>query len=129
MTGVSEYATKEISPTMAAFADYLIAEVYGGELPEGLDEVTFRKAVALGGSLRTPFQKSNFWKNDPRNYLANVEANREAKAIERAAKAKDAAAKAVARAAKLEADAKEAAKVARAKAAALVAKAADADAA
>lgn len=120
---LAEYATKNISDTMEAFADFVIAEVYGGELPEGVDEETLRKGIALGGSLRTPFQKSEFWKNDSRNYLANVEANRAAKTAEKAARAKDAAAKAVARAAKLEADAKAATEAAKAKAAALVAKA------
>jgi aspartyl-tRNA synthetase len=120
------YAAKEISPTMDAFADFLIEEVYGGELPKDFDEVTFRKAVALGGSTRGYFQKSKMWLNDPRNYLANVEANRAAKTAERAAKAKDAAAKAIARAAKLEADAEAAKEAAKAKADALAAKVADA---
>jgi hypothetical protein len=126
MIDMTKYASDGISDTMAAFADYLIAEVYGGELPKGMDEATFRKAVALGGSTRGYFQKSEAWKNDPRNYLANVEANRERKAIEAAAKAKDAAAKAVARAKALEAKATEAAKAAAAKAKALEAKAAEA---
>jgi hypothetical protein len=108
---------------MDAFGDWLIAEVFGGELPEGIDEASFRRGVALGGSTRGYFQKSEAWKNDPRNYLANVEANREKKAAERAERARNAATKAVERAKKLEADAKEAAKAAKAKADALAAKA------
>jgi hypothetical protein len=76
------YATSEITPTMAAFADFVIAEVYGGTLPKGVKEDDFRRAIALGGSLRTPFQKSTMWQNDDRNYLANVDARRAAKAAE-----------------------------------------------
>lgn len=114
-----EYATKEISATMEAFADFVIAEVYGGNLPKGVDEATLRKGIALGGSLRTPFQKSDFWKGDPRNYLANVEANRERKANERAERAKEQAAKAVARANELAEKAKVASEAAAAKAKAL----------
>ena len=123
------YATKEISPTMAAFADFLIEEVYGGNLPKDFDEATFRKAVALGGSTRGYFQKSSRWQSDPRNYLANVEANRATKTAERAAKAKESAEKAIARAAKLEADAKAATEAAKAKAEELAAKVAEAEAA
>ena len=103
---MTEYAGATATPTMEAFADYLIAEVFEGKLPKGVDEASFRKGVALGGSLRTPFQKSEFWKADPRNYLANVEANRAAKAAEKAEKAKIAAEKAKARADKAIADAK-----------------------
>ena len=33
MTTMQNYATAEITPTMAAFADWLIDEVFGGELP------------------------------------------------------------------------------------------------
>lgn len=117
------YASKTVSPTMAAFADFILAEVYGGELPKGLDPVTFARSVALGGSLRQQFQKSDFWKNDSRNYLANVEAGREAKAIEKAAKAKEALVKATERAKAAEAAAKAAATKAAAKAAELAAKA------
>jgi hypothetical protein len=115
----TSYASKTISPTLEAFADWAIAEVYGGQLPEGLDEDTFRRAIALGGSTRGYFQKSEWWKNDSRNYLANVEANRERKAIEKAAKAKEAAAKAVARAKDLADKAKAASEAAAAKAKAL----------
>jgi GTP:adenosylcobinamide-phosphate guanylyltransferase len=120
---MKDYAGKTISPTMEAFADFLIAEVYGGELPEGMDEATFRRAVMLGGSTRGYFQKSEAWKADSRNYLANVEANREAKAAEKAARAKEQAAKAVAKAKELEAKLAEATKAAKAKAAKLAAEA------
>jgi membrane protein involved in colicin uptake len=78
-------ATKEITPTMAAFADWLKAET-------GVD--VDARSVALAGSLRMDFQKSEFWKNDERNYLSNVEANRATKAIEAAEKAQNAAKKA-----------------------------------
>lgn len=97
------YATKAATPTMEAFADFLIAEVYGGTLPDGLDEATFRKGVALGGSLRMPFQASETWKKDPRNYLANVDARRAEKAAEALRKAEAAKAKVAARIAKAEA--------------------------
>lgn len=121
-----DYATRETTPTMKAFGDWILAEVYGGELPENLDPVTFYRSVALGGSLRMDFQKSDFWRNDERNYLANVESNREAKAIQAAAKAKETARKAVERAKAAEAKAVEAAKAAKAKAEALAAKAEEA---
>jgi hypothetical protein len=90
MKDVTGYATAEVTPTMAAFADYLIAEVFGGTLPKGMHEATFRKAVALGGSTRGYFQKSEFWQNDSRNYLANVEKNRAAKIAESIRKAEEA---------------------------------------
>ncbi len=94
MKDLAKLANADATPTMEAFADFLIAEVFGGTLPKGMDLASFRKGVALGGSTRMDFQKSEAWKNDPRNYLANVEANRAAKAEERAAKAKDARVKA-----------------------------------
>jgi hypothetical protein len=100
MKDVTGYATREISPTMEAFADYLVSEVFGGTLPDGIDEVAFRKGVALGGSTRGYFQASEYWKDDRRNYLANVEKNAAKKAEERAAKAKAARAKAEEREAK-----------------------------
>jgi hypothetical protein len=74
------YATAKPTDTMVAFGDWLIAEVYGGTLPKGVDEKSFRAGVALGGSTRGYFQKSDAWKNDPRNYLANVDARRAEKA-------------------------------------------------
>jgi hypothetical protein len=61
------YADKDITPTMDAFADFLIEEVYEGELPPDMDEESFRKGVALGGSVRMDFQRSSFWAEDPRN--------------------------------------------------------------
>jgi hypothetical protein len=85
---------------MEAFADFLIAEVYGGTLPKGVSEASFRTGVALGGSTRGYVQASEAWKSDPRNYLANVEANRATKAAERAERAKVAAKKAAEREAK-----------------------------
>jgi hypothetical protein len=97
MSEYASYATKEISDVMAAFADWQIAEVFGGKLPEGVDEASFRKGVALGGSLRGYFQKSEAWKSDKRNYLANVEARRVERETARVAAAKAAAVKAAAR--------------------------------
>src|SRR5690349_6577980 len=82
---------------MEAFADFLIAEVFGGTLPDGVDVDSFRRGVALGGSTRGYFQASDAWKSDPRNYLANVEANRAVKAEAALERARNAAAKAKAR--------------------------------
>lgn len=122
MKDVSGYATREISPTMEAFADYLIAEVYGGTLPAEIDEVAFRKGVALGGSTRGYFQASERWKSDPRNYLANVDSRREAKAEEAKAKAEEAIRKANERAAKATAALEEIRAKAEAKAAEIAAR-------
>ena len=97
MKDLTRYATSATSPTMEAFADYLIAEVYGGTLPADFDAESFRKGVALGGSTRGYFQASDEWKSDERNYLANVDSRRLAKAEERANAAKAAKAKAEAR--------------------------------
>jgi len=115
-TEYAAYATKATSPTMTAFADWLIAEVFGGKLPEGVDEASFRKGVALGGSTRGYFQKSEAWKADSRNYLANVESRRAERDAERAAKAEAALAKAVERAKATKAAAVASAKAAAAKA-------------
>jgi hypothetical protein len=115
----ARYGTDAISPTMEAFADFLIAEVYGGELPADLDEATFRRAVSLGGSTRMYFQKSEAWKNDSRNYLANVERNRAAKLAEKTERAAETARKAAERAEALRAKLAEAVEAAEAKAAAL----------
>ena len=90
---LTRYATAKPTATMEAFADFLIAEVFGGKLPKGVDEVSFRTGVALGGSTRMDFQRSETWKADPRNYLANVDARREAKAREALEKAEAAKAK------------------------------------
>ena len=118
---LTRYATAEPTPTMEAFADFLIAEVFGGELPDGIEEVAFRTGVALGGSTRNYFQASDAWKSDPRNYLANVEANRAAKAEAALDRAKAAAAKAKAREAAALAKLEAAVEAAKAKAAALAA--------
>jgi hypothetical protein len=67
------YADKQITPTMEAFADFLIDEVYDGELPDEMDEDTFRRGVALGGSIRMDFQRSDFWAGDSRNRKNRVE--------------------------------------------------------
>src|SRR5215472_7364320 len=107
-TEYAAYATKATSPTMTAFADWLI--------PEGVDEASFRKGVALGGSTRGYFQKSEAWKADSRNYLANVESRRAERDAERAAKAEAALAKAVERAKATKAAAVASAKAAAAKA-------------
>jgi hypothetical protein len=114
MTDMTRYASAAVSPTMDAFADFLIAEVFGGKLPKDLDPATFRRAVALGGSTRMHFQKSEMWKSDPRNYLDNVEKNRAEKAREQLRKAEEADKKRADRLAALrakvaEAEAKEAA--------------------
>ncbi|HEV2698976.1 MAG TPA: hypothetical protein VGU90_13345 [Terriglobales bacterium] len=61
------YADKQITPTMEAFADWLIDEVFEGDMPRGFDEDSFRKGVALGGSTRMDFQRSTFWAEDDRN--------------------------------------------------------------
>jgi hypothetical protein len=94
MKNLASLANADATPTMEAFADFLIAEVFGGTLPKGMDLASFRKGVALGGSTRMDFQKSEAWKSDARNYLANVEANRAKVAEERVAKATAAKAKA-----------------------------------
>ena len=94
---LTKYANAAPSTTMEAFADYLIAKVYGGALPDGIEEVAFRKGVALGGSTRGYFQASPEWKADDRNYLANVGANAEKRATEKADRARIAREKAVAR--------------------------------
>lgn len=60
------YADKDITPTMEAFADFLIDEVFEGDISD-YDEESFRKGVALGGSVRMDFQRSQFWADDPRN--------------------------------------------------------------
>ena len=112
-----EYATKEITPTMEAFAEWLTKET-GYKVDA--------RTVALAGSLRSDFQASEFWKADARNYKANIEANREAKAAAKVEAAKVAAKKAQERVAKAEADAKTA--IAKAKAKAADAATAEADA-
>jgi hypothetical protein len=76
------HATKAITPTQEAFAEWILAEVFDGNLPKGLNKESFNRAIALGGSLRSQFQKSEWWKADSRNYLANVDARRETKARE-----------------------------------------------
>lgn len=114
MKDLTSYAAKPATPTMEAFADFLIAEVFGGTLPKGVDLASFRKGVALGGSTRGYFQSSDFWKNDPRNYLANVEA----RAIEKAEARVAATEKAAARVAAAKAKAAEALAAAKAKLAA-----------
>jgi len=119
MKDLTRYATSEPTKTMEAFADFLIANVYGGTLPEGTDEASFRTGVSLGGSTRGYFQASDEWKEDPRNYLANVDANRAAKAAEALDRAKVAAAKAKAREEAAIAKLAAAVEAAKAKAAAL----------
>src|SRR5438477_979183 len=63
----TSYADKEVTPTMEAFADFLIQHVYEDELPVDMDEESFRKGVSLGGSVRMDFQRSDFWAQDERN--------------------------------------------------------------
>lgn len=119
MKDLTRYAKADATPTMEAFADFLIAEVFGGTLPDGIDETSFRKGVALGGSTRNYFQASDAWKADERNYLANVEANRAKVAEDRLAKAKAARAKAEEREAAAIAKLEAAVEAAKAKALAL----------
>ncbi len=114
MKDLKTYATDDITPTMAAFAEWLQNET-GYEVDA--------RTVALAGTLRSQFQASDWWKQDARNYKSNIDANREAKAAERIAKAQDAAKKAQERAARLEADLKKSIAAAKAKADALAAKA------
>lgn len=54
------YAGKAPTPTMTDFGDWLLAEVYGDDLPEDFDEQSFREGVRLGGTLRMEFQRSDF---------------------------------------------------------------------
>ena len=111
-----DYAAKAkapITPTMEAFGDWL-REVTGVDVDS--------RSVALAGSLRMDFQASDWWKADSRNYLANVEASREAKAKERAEKAAESARKAIARANAAKAKAVEAAEAATKRAEAALAK-------
>ena len=112
---IKSYATREITPTMKAFHEWLQNET-GLELD--------LRSVALAGSLRGDFQKSEFWKSHEANYLANIEANREAKAVAKAEAAKAALVRATERAKVAEAKAVAAAKDAKARADALAAKAA-----
>ena len=91
------YATREITPTMEAFAEWLTKET---------GYAVDARTVALAGSLRSDFQASESWKADPRNPVLSREANREAKATARVEAAKLAAKKAAERVAKAEADAK-----------------------
>jgi dihydropteroate synthase len=83
------YATKDITPAMEAFAEWL-REVTGYKVDP--------RTVALAGSLRADFQSSDFWKADARNTKSNAEANKAARAKEVAERARAAADKAVARA-------------------------------
>ena len=111
-----DYAAKAkapITPTMEAFGDWL-REVTGVDVDS--------RSVALAGSLRMDFQASDWWKADSRNYLANVEASREAKAKERAEKAAESARKAIERANVAKAKAVEAAEAATKRAEAALAK-------
>jgi hypothetical protein len=95
MKDYTEYATREITPTMAAFAEWLRAET-------GV-EVDLR-SVALAGSLRS----------DSRNPANQREANRESKAKAAADKAKEQLAKAQQRVKDAEAKVKAAADAAKA---------------
>jgi hypothetical protein len=107
MSDYSAYATKDITPTMVAFHEWLQNET-GLELD--------LRSVALAGSLRGYFQASESWKSDPRNPANTREANRAAKAAAQLEAAKKAIERAEERVAKLEAAAKDAkAKVASAK--------------
>lgn len=54
------YADKAPTATMQDFAEWLISEVYEGEVP--VDEEGFREGVRLGGTLRMEFQRSDFCK-------------------------------------------------------------------
>ena len=71
MKDYTEYATKDITPTMEAFADWLTKET---------GYAVDARTVALAGSLRGDFQASESWKTDERNPRNGAEARREAKA-------------------------------------------------
>ena len=43
---------RALTATMEAFADFSDREMFGGTLPKGVNVESFRKGVALGGSLR-----------------------------------------------------------------------------
>ena len=66
------YADKTPTATMQDFHDWLVEEVYDGELPFEDTEEAFLKGVHLGGTLRMEFQRSDF--------------NRERRAARKAAK-------------------------------------------
>jgi hypothetical protein len=85
MKDYTAYAKKDISPTMAAFAEWLTKET-----GVTVDELS----VALAGSLRSDFQKSDFWRDHP----SNPRTNAAAKKAERAQAQLDAAKKAQERA-------------------------------
>ena len=89
-----EYAKKEITPTMEAFAEWLTKET-GYKVDA--------RTVALAGSLRNDFQASDSWKADPRNPVLSREAKAAERAAEQLAKAEETARKAQERIAKLEA--------------------------
>jgi hypothetical protein len=103
MSDYSAYATKDITPTMVAFAEWLHKET-GVEISSENDV----RIVAIAGSLRGYFQASESWKTDPRNPVNTREATRAAKAAAQLEAAKKAIEKAEARVAKLEAAAKDA---------------------
>lgn len=103
MKDLAKLADASATPTMEAFADFLIAKVYGGTLPKGVDEKSFREGVRLGGSTRMDFQRSDEWKADARNYLANVDARKAEREAAKLEAAKRAAAKVAERIAKAEA--------------------------
>jgi hypothetical protein len=84
------YADKTITPTMSDFADWIVEEVYAG------DEAAFRKAdseriVALAGTLRMEFQKSELNKTRREERRAAREAEVAEPAEPKTARAKPAA--------------------------------------
>jgi len=81
------YADKDTTFTMENFATWLIDEVYEGKLPKDMDEDVFRKGVALGGSLRMEFQRSEWWKEVRAEHQAEREAEKATKAKAKAAEA------------------------------------------
>jgi hypothetical protein len=56
------YADKAPTPTMSDFCEWLLDNVFGGELPIEDPEEAFQAGVRLGGTLRIEFQQSDFCK-------------------------------------------------------------------
>lgn len=105
MKDYTEYATKDITPTMEAFAEWLVKET---------GYAVDARTVALAGSLRGDFQASESWKADERNPRNGAAERAEAKAKARIEAAKKAQERVSARIAKAEAELAAAKKAAKA---------------
>jgi hypothetical protein len=78
------YAEKDITPTMADFADWIVQEVYAGDEKAFNAEDPYR-IVALAGTLRMEFQRSDL--NQERREERRL-AREEARSASKSAKAK-----------------------------------------